>query len=220
MLILKNILLHLNRITIDLSAEKLEHGITGLFGPSGSGKTTILEIVTGIRQPRSAYIELDGIVLTDTSKGIRIPIEERSIGYVPQDLALFPHLSARENVLFAGKSLADENRFHHIVDVLEIGGLLSRGIANLSGGEKQRVAFARAILASPRMLLLDEPLASLDRALKKKMIQYLLHLRNEFQIPMVYVSHDADELIQLCDEVLILENGRVKARGMTAEILL
>jgi molybdate transport system ATP-binding protein len=219
MLTLRNIRLPLNRITIHVDVEKLDGGITGLFGPSGSGKTTILEIVTGIRNPLSAYIELDGKLLTDTERKVHVPIEERSIGYVPQDLALFPHLSARENVLFGAHSSDGDQRFHHIVDLLEIGGLLSRGISNLSGGEKQRVAFARAVLASPTLLLLDEPLASLDRTLKKKMIGYLLHLRDEFHVPMLYVSHESDELIQLCDEVLVLEEGHLLARGRPAEVL-
>jgi molybdate transport system ATP-binding protein len=219
MLTLQNIRMFLHRITIDISVEKLDCGITGLFGPSGSGKTTILEIVTGIRNPQSAFIELDGKVLTDTKRGIHVPIEKRAIGYVPQDLALFPHLSARENVLFGAQSNNGDQRFHHIVELLELGSLLTRGISNLSGGEKQRVAFARAILASPSLLLLDEPLASLDQTLKKRMIEYLLHLRDEFHIPMLYVSHEPDELIQLCDEVLILREGRLSARGIPAEIL-
>ena len=108
-----------------------------------------------------------------------------------------------------------EGEFRHIVDVLEIGDLLSSGVSNLSGGERQRVTFARALLASPRLLLLDEPLASLDGALKEKMIQYLLRLRNEFQIPMLYVSHDAEEVQKLCDEVILLQEGRVTGRGMS-----
>jgi len=219
MLTLRDIRMPLQGITIDFSVEKLDQGITGLFGPSGAGKTTILEIVTGIRSPAAAYIELDGKVLTDTERRIHVPIEQRAIGYVPQDLALFPHLSTRENVLFAAPSSNGDTRFHQIVSVLEIEGLLSRGISNLSGGEKQRVAFARAILASPRLLLLDEPLASLDRALKKKMIQYLLHLRDEFHIPMLYVSHESDELVQLCDEVLVLDNGKLAARGIPSVVL-
>ena len=219
MLTLRNILLPLERITIDFNVEELDSGITGLFGPSGAGKTTILEIVTGIRRPVSAHIELDGKILTDTDHRIHVPIEERAIGYVPQDLALFPHLSVRQNVLFGARSLNGHSRFDQIVELLEIGRLLSRGVSGLSGGEKQRVAFARAVLASPRLLLLDEPLASLDRTLKTKMIEYLLHLRDEFHIPMLYVSHESDELIQLCDEVLVLENGHLSARGAPSKVL-
>jgi molybdate transport system ATP-binding protein len=219
MLTLRGIRLPLHRITIEINEENLDRGITGLFGPSGAGKTTVLEIVTGIRTAVSAYIELDGIVLTDTSRRVHVPIEQRSIGYVPQDLALFPHLSARENVLFGASDDSRHEKFFHIVEVLEIGHLLSRGISNLSGGEKQRVAFARAILASPRLLLLDEPLGSLDRGLKRKMLQYLHHLRNEFTVPMLYVSHEPDELLQLCDEVLVFQNGHVIARGIPSQVL-
>ncbi len=214
-LILRNIKLPLQRITLNLDAE-LSGRITGIFGPSGSGKTSLLEAVAGIRKPVTARIEADGHVLTDTSCRLHVPIEHRSVGYVPQDLALFPHLSVRQNLLFGFRENQPGNdliNLTHIVDVLEIGALLKRGIPLLSGGEKQRVAFARAILASPRLLLMDEPLTSLDRNLKERMIEYLLRVRDEFHIPMLYVSHDPDEVAALCDEVVILHEGRILNRG-------
>lgn len=218
-LTLRNVQLPLHRISLEVDLEDLEGRITGLFGPSGSGKTSLLEVVAGIRRPRSALIRVDGVVLTDTTRGVHVPIERREIGYVPQDLALFPHLSVRRNVLFGAGDRDVSSSFSHIVDVLEIGDLLNRGISNLSGGERQRVTFARALLASPKLLLLDEPLASLDRALKSKMIQYLIRLRNEFSIPMLYVSHEAEEVLQLCDEVILLQEGRVAGRGRPEEVM-
>lgn len=214
-LILRNLMLPLQRITLNVDAE-LSGRITGIFGPSGSGKTSLLEAVAGIRKPVSAFIEAEGHVLTDTSRRFHVPIERRAVGYVPQDLALFPHLSVKQNLMFGLREHQQRNDFinlAHIVNVLEIQPLLNRGTSRLSGGEKQRVAFARAILASPRLLLMDEPLASLDRNLKEKMIEYLLRLRDAFLIPMLYVSHDPDEVASLCDEVVILEEGRIIKRG-------
>lgn len=215
----RNVKLRLHRISLDVDLDDLSGRITGLFGPSGSGKTSLLEVVAGIRRPESALISVDGRVLTDTVQGIHIPIEKRSIGYVPQDLALFPHLSVRQNVLFGARGGKPDGQFTHIVEVLEIGDLLTRGVSNLSGGERQRVTFARALLASPRLLLLDEPLASLDRALKQKMTRYLQRVRGEFNIPILYVTHDAEEVGELCDEVVLLQEGRVTARGTPAEVL-
>lgn len=215
-LILRNLKLPLQRITLDVNAE-LSGRITGIFGPSGSGKTSLLEAVAGIRKPATAYIEAEGHVLTDTSRRLHVPVEHRAVGYVPQDLALFPHLSVKQNLLFGFRKHEQRGDFinlTHIVEVLEIETLMNRGISLLSGGEKQRVAFARAILASPRILLMDEPLASLDRNLKEKMIEYLLRLRDAFHIPMLYVSHDADEVAALCDEVVILEEGCILKRGV------
>jgi molybdate transport system ATP-binding protein len=150
-------------------------------------------------------------VLTDTSAGIAVPTRQRHIGYVPQDLALFPHLSVRRNLLYGYKPGRDSSplfAYTHIAQVLEIETIAERTVDNLSGGEKQRVALARALLASPELLLLDEPLASLDSGLKSRIIPYLRRIRDEFRLPMLYVTHDADEVKALCQEVLVLEQGR------------
>jgi molybdate transport system ATP-binding protein len=204
-LLLKNISLPLAHFTLEVDVE-VRSRITAIFGPSGAGKTSLLDLLAGLRRAPSAMIQLDGRVLTDTTKRLFVPTHQRGIGYVPQDLALFPHLSVRQNLLFGCKSGGGANplfNFERVVDVLEIRPLISRGVTELSGGEKQRVALARALLASPHLLLLDEPLASLDAPLKTKIIPYLTRVRDEFRIPMLCVA----------DEIVVLVNGRVLQTG-------
>jgi molybdate transport system ATP-binding protein len=166
-------------------------------------------------------IQLGDCLLTDTSRRVFVPSRHRGIGYVPQDLALFPHLSVRQNLLYGHRSSGTTSplfSFEHVTQVLEIESLISRGVTELSGGEKQRVALARALLASPGLLLLDEPLANLDAPLKTKIIPYLIRIRDEFQIPMLYVTHDRLEAQALADEVIILINGQVRQSGPVAEV--
>ena len=218
-LVLKNISLPLAEFRLEINAEVRKPIITVVFGPSGSGKTSLLDLVAGLRRPESAYIELNGEVLTDTAKAVSVPTRRRGIGYVPQDLALFPHLSVRQNLLYGHKPGATEPfALDHVVDLLEIGRLVERGIGQLSGGEKQRVALARALLASPRLLLLDEPLANLDRQLKTKIIPYLARIRDEFRIPVLYVTHDRYETISLADEIIILIRGRIVQSGPAQDV--
>jgi molybdate transport system ATP-binding protein len=215
-LLLKKISLPLADFSLTVDVE-IQNQVTAIFGPSGAGKTSLLDLVAGLRYPKSAFIQLGDRILTDTAVRTNIPTRHRQIGYVPQDLALFPHLSVRENLLYGCK----DNRSHeslfsyeHVSQVLEIGPLADRKITNLSGGEKQRVALARALLASPQILLLDEPLASLDTVLKSKIIPYLARIRDEFHIPMLYVTHDWDEVQALCAEALIMERGEIVRREM------
>ena len=217
-LALKSIALRLANFTLEVNTE-IRGGITALFGPSGSGKTTLLEIVAGLRAAESAFIQFGDEVLTDTSRDVLVPARQRGIGYVPQDLALFPHLSVRRNLLY-GHRASGEAKFHfdQIVKLLEIGPLIERGVTQLSGGEKQRVALARALLSSPRLLLLDEPLASLDQGLKAKILPYLLRIRDEFHLPMLYVTHDRYETLSLADEMVVLLNGKVAQQGLVPEV--
>jgi molybdate transport system ATP-binding protein len=215
---LKQILLPLGDFTLEVDVE-VTAPATAIYGPSGSGKTTLLESIAGLRTPPSALIQLGDRVLTDTSRRINVPARERRIGYVPQDLALFPHLSVRKNLMYGHSSAADARfGYGRIAEVLEIQPLADRGVADLSGGEKQRVALARALLSSPRLLLLDEPLSSLDASLKQKIIGYLQRVRDEFQLPMLYVTHDADEVRALCDDVLIMRRGRIVDRLPPAQL--
>lgn len=212
--------LRLEKILLPLAAFDLEvdvvveRNVTAIFGPSGSGKTSLLELIAGLRRPKSALIQLNDEVLTDTTKGIEVPVRLRRIGYVPQDLALFPHLTVRQNLLYGHNGTADVKSpfsLAHVISVLEIESLLPRGIQDLSGGEKQRVAVARAVLSAPRLLLLDEPLSSLDAKLKQKIIPYLKRVREEFQLPILYVTHDVEEVRALCEEVLVMSAGKIIA---------
>jgi molybdate transport system ATP-binding protein len=215
---LKNISLMLKPFTLELDVE-LRGRITALFGPSGSGKTSLLEIVAGLRRPQTALIQLGERVLTDTSQGISVPPRERGIGYVPQDLALFPHMTVRRNLLYGHRpGFEKQFRLDSIVQLLEIELLLHRGIGELSGGEKQRLALARALLSAPRLLLLDEPLVSLDLALKSKILPYLTRIRDECRIPMLYVTHDRFETLSLADEMVVLSHGKVAQTGSVQEI--
>jgi len=191
---------------------KLDGGVIGIAGPSGAGKTTLLDVVAGLRRPRAGRVMMDGTVLSDASQSVFVPPQQRRVGYVPQDLALFPHFSARQNLLYGHGREDDGNplfSFDHVVSVLEIGALLARGVNDLSGGEKQRVAVGRALLTSPRCLLLDEPLTNLEAKLRGQILEFLKRIHTEFKLPMLFVSHQREELGALCDSMLLLERGRL-----------
>jgi molybdate transport system ATP-binding protein len=198
--------------------------VTSIFGPSGSGKTTLLDAIAGLRNITAGEIEIHGRTLFSAARGINLPPQQRGIGYVPQEGALFPHLSVRKNIVFgAGRgtsaSYARNIRMEHVLSVLEIGGLLDRPVTKLSGGEAQRVALARAILSQPRLLLLDEPLASLDIGLRERILPYLGRVRDEFEIPMIYVTHNLTEVLTLADWVLMIRQGRLVTQGVPKEAL-
>lgn len=219
-LLLKNISLPLATFPLDVNVE-LHGRVTTLFGPSGAGKTSLLDLIAGLRPARSAFIQLGDRILTDVAKNFAVPTHQRGVGYVPQDLALFPHLSVRQNLLYGRKTDAPSDtrfRFEHVVEVLEIQSLVTRRVTELSGGEKQRVALARALLASPQLLLLDEPLASLDAPLKAKILPYFARIRDEFRVPMFCVTHDRLEALALADEIVVLAGGKVLQAGPILDV--
>jgi molybdate transport system ATP-binding protein len=178
--------------------------VLGVFGPSGSGKTSLLEAIAGIRAPDDGEIRIGDRVLFSSSKRIDVPARDRHIGYVPQDALLFPHMSVRGNIAFGSRS---HDGLAPLLQILDVGGLLDRSVNNLSGGEKQRVAIARALMTTPSILLLDEPLAGVDRERRDVILPYLLRIRRELHVPLVYVTHDRGELDAIADRVLNLDRG-------------
>jgi molybdate transport system ATP-binding protein len=191
-------------------------GVTALFGPSGSGKTTLINAIAGLIVPDRGRIALDGTVLFDRKAGIDLPVHRRRIGYVFQEGRLFPHLTVAANLDYGRRMCGlplDPAETERIVRLLDIGHLLERRPGRLSGGERQRVAVGRALLMRPRLLLLDEPLASLDTARKREILPYLEKLRDEARVPMIYVSHHAAELKRVATAVVRIEGGRVLAVG-------
>jgi molybdate transport system ATP-binding protein len=190
--------------------------VTGLFGNSGAGKTSIINMIAGLVTPDRGRISLDGEILDDTVSRLHVPPHRRRIGYVFQDARLFPHLSVRQNLDYGRRMNRldpDAGAETYAADLLDIGDLLDRRPAQLSGGEKQRVALGRALLAKPKLLLLDEPLGALDDERKAEILPYFVRLRDEASVPMVFVSHDAGEMRRLATNVVILKRGKVIARG-------
>jgi molybdate transport system ATP-binding protein len=203
------LMLSLDRVRLPLAHFELDVTFqthvpaAGIFGPSGAGKTTVLELIAGIRRPVSGRILIDGVVIND------IPARKRAIGYVPQGESLFPHMTVERNIRFGVRDHDAEAFLQRVVDVLEIAPLLGRGVGALSGGESKRVALARALVTSPRLLLLDEPLAGLDRPLHSRVIDFLIRVRDELRVPMLYVTHDPAELGRVVFETILIDRGVV-----------
>jgi molybdate transport system ATP-binding protein len=210
----------LGEFSIEISFAS-EGRVTGLFGSSGAGKTSLINMIAGLMKPDRGTIAIDGEMLDDTAAHLHIAAHRRRIGYVFQDARLFPHLDVRQNLDYGrrmNRLARDPMGETRIIDLLDIGKLLDRRPGKLSGGERQRVALGRALLAQPRLLLLDEPLGSLDEDRKAEILPYLIRLRDETGVPMVYVSHDQDEMRQLATQIVMLRRGRVVAFG-GAEVL-
>jgi molybdate transport system ATP-binding protein len=205
--------------------------VLGLFGPSGSGKTTILEVMAGLRRPDQGDVRVGERVMFSRSLGIDVPVHERRIGYVPQDVALFPHMNVRRNLVYGLRNGSRKGQGRgeapahsdaacaHVAEMLEIGGLLGRSVTDLSGGERQRVAIGRALMSAPELLLLDEPLTAVDRDRKDRILPYLLRIRRQLHVPLVYVTHDTGEMREIADRVIRLDQGRIVAAGPPGEVL-
>ncbi|AKK00897.1 molybdenum ABC transporter ATP-binding protein [Pseudomonas chlororaphis] len=208
--------------SLDLDVQLPGRGVTALYGQSGSGKTTCLRCIAGLERPTQGFIEVNGEVWQDATRRVFVPPHRRALGYVFQEASLFPHLSVRHNLAFGLKRIAPGQRrvvMEQATELLGIGHLLDRQPHNLSGGERQRVGIARALLTSPQLLLMDEPLASLDTRRKNEILPYLQRLHDELDIPVLYVSHSQDEVARLADHIVLLEAGRALASGPIGETL-
>ena len=205
--IVLDFLLRQGSFTLDVHAQ-LDRPVTALFGPSGAGKTTVLDAIAGLRTPASGSITINQRVLFDGSRGVNVPPYRRHVGYVAQDVALFPHMSVRRNVLY-GRRDGQKLSLATVAEMLEIETLLDRDVPQLSGGERQRVALARALMSAPELLLLDEPLAAVDVERRRRILPYLERVRDELCVPIVYVTHDPVEARQLADQIIVLEQGHV-----------
>ena len=214
------------QFTVSLGSFKLQmdellagHGVTALFGPSGCGKTTALRAIAGLTRPTQARIAVNGTVWQDDAQGLWLPTHQRPLGYVFQEANLFAHLSVRQNVEYGLKRCTARGAtpspaaLEQAIDLLGIGPLMQRPVTHLSGGEAQRVAIARALASSPRVLLMDEPLAALDQERKAELLPYLDQLSHHLQLPMVYVSHSIDEVSRLAQRLVLMRDGRVLAHG-------
>jgi molybdate transport system ATP-binding protein len=190
------------------AAFEVDARAAALFGPSGAGKTTILDAIAGLRTPLRGTIAIDGRTLFSSERRVDVPPHGRHVGYVPQDVALFPHMNVRGNLHYGSH---DERRLDldRVTTMLEIDRLVDRRVTDLSGGERQRVALGRALMSGPSLLLLDEPLAAVDVPLRRRILPYLRRVRDELKIPILYVSHDRDEVDELADRVVTVENGRI-----------
>ncbi len=191
--------------------ESMSVEVLGLFGPSGSGKTTLLESIAGIRTPDAGEIRVADRLLFSSAQRLNVPPQGRRIGYVPQDVLLFPNMSVEGNILYGRGARESQETFASLMEILELQALLKRGVDRLSGGEKQRVAIARALMTRPAILLLDEPLAAVDRERRERILPYVLRIRREMHVPLIYVTHDVDEMRAIADRVLRLDAGRVQA---------
>jgi molybdate transport system ATP-binding protein len=213
----------LSKFRLDATFTAPTPGVIALFGRSGSGKSTLTNVISGLLAPDVGTVCIDGEVLTDARLGVAVPVERRRIGYVFQDPRLFPHLSVEGNLRYGERRrrhVLAVIAFDEVVALLALTHLLRRKPRELSGGERQRVALGRALLSQPRLLLLDEPLASLDVARREEVLPYLVALRDRLSIPMVYVSHQFEEVLRLATHLVLLEGGRVLAEGAVEEISL
>lgn len=207
--------LNRKRFALDVNITFTER-VTALFGPSGAGKSTVLNVVAGIVRPDQGRVAINGEVVLDTQQKIDVPTYQRHIGLVFQDHRLFLHMSVEKNLMYGAHrfdSAKQQQRLNEMTELLELKALLKQKPYQLSGGEKQRVALGRALMSQPRLLMLDEPLASLDKRLKSQILPYLKRVADEVDIPMIYVSHSKEEIAQLTDHVLHIAHGKLNANG-------
>ena len=198
---------HQGSFTLEIH-QRFHAQAVALFGPSGAGKTTVLDSIAGLRRPAAGAIEVGGHALFDSERNLNVPAHARHVGYVPQDVALFPHMNVRRNI-FYGEGRGASTSPDTVLRLLELAPLVDRGVAGLSGGERQRVAIARALMSGPDLLLLDEPLAAVDQSLRERILPYIERVRDELGTPLIYVSHSLDEVQRIADRLIVIEKGQV-----------
>ena len=203
---------------LDVSVQIPQGTFMALFGNSGAGKTSILRMLAGLMQSDRGWLEVNGKRWLDTSKAINLPTQKRSIGYVFQDYALFPNMTVKENITYALPKVQSTNIIDELIDITELDKLQNRKPQTLSGGQQQRVALARALVRQPEILLLDEPLSALDISMRSKLQDYILKVHRQFDLTTILVSHDVSEVFKLCDQVMILEKGKIIQEGTPLEI--
>lgn len=207
---------------VDAVFQGAQSGVTALFGSSGAGKTSVVNMVAGLMKPDAGRVAINGHLLFDSVRGINLPPERRRVGYVFQDGRLLPHFTVKSNLVYGMRRTAPAQRYvdlDQVVELLGISHLLQRRPARLSGGEKQRVAIGRALLTSPALLLMDEPLASLDADRKNEVLPFIMRMSREFSIPILYVTHAMDEILTLADYLVLLEEGHVLASGPIGHVM-
>lgn len=206
----------LGSFAIDVTFQSEDDDIIAIYGASGAGKTSVISMIAGLIRPDSGKICVNGVTYFDSESKINVTPDKRRIGYIFQDGKLFPHLTVRSNLEYGMKLIPTKDRrigFREVVGLLGLEGLLTRRPGKLSGGEKQRVAIGRALLTSPRLLLMDEPLASLDSSRKNDLLPFIKGLRDQYQIPVIYVTHSLEEIFTVADSVVVMEAGHVKSSG-------
>lgn len=200
--------------------ESFSEGITGIFGPSGAGKTSLLQAISGLAVPKTGRISISGRVLFDSSKGIHLPVHKRNIGYVFQEGRLFPHMSVEKNLRYGiKKGQSPQISFDEVVELLHLQALLNSKPSNISGGERQRTALGRSLLASPDILLLDEPFSAVDIGLRKQILPFILRIQQHIGIPILVVSHDLPDLLKLTQTLLIMKEGKSIGHGSYQDLL-
>lgn len=207
----------LGETEFDVDLTLPSQGITAIFGRSGAGKTSLINAISGLKNPDNGKIEVSDKILFDSTQGIDLPVHQRRVGYVFQESRLFPHMKVSSNLKYGVKT-TDQQHFDQVVDLLSLGSLLDRYPAKLSGGEKQRVAIGRALLSKPSILLMDEPLASLDLPRKREVMPFLENLSENVKIPIVYVTHSLNEILRLSNYLVILDQGKVISAGKTEQV--
>ena len=208
------------KMELNVSMDIKENSLTTIFGESGAGKTSILRMMSGLMDPDSGHIEVNGRTWYNSSKGINLRIQNRRIGYVFQDYALFPNMTVKENLSYALKKKQDPGIVSEILDIIELENLKNRKSGTLSGGQKQRVSLARALVGNPEILLLDEPLSALDEGIRSRLQDYILRVHEKYKLTTILVSHDLPEIFKLSDQIFLLKNGQIERSGTPSEVFL